>query len=700
MSSVIKKQLLFIFTLIVLVLSYKASGQSSNADVYIHGVRGKTSNLLYCYGYSRDRNPNATVDYFTIERYEIDDLDSSQLYNRKTFILQAVQTESDLQKVLSDREIIQMMAEVNVRSTEELVQFIKRNKEPKAYGVSYLSPKVKKALGHLFEDENIDLGKSYVYKVKARMLGGRDVEWGVATIKPEFTNYTLEFLKPRHLGSFVYDSTVVSRWYLDVSPARISKIIRPSATSIYHQRQMDFMQFSIANSMVQVNHLTEGGSIAKETLLGYLNYNKDSLIYTSLHDAKPGQMLASFVRVVDEFGNPGLHSDTSVIFTISEANMPILSKIYADEIEDGIVVSWSDVPFVPYISGIELVRINSSNKVDTMGVFPKTATSFTDRNIKIGETYTYLAKLLYAQGVNLEQKIPAMAVGQYSSMSKPNIPEELRAELEDDNVRLTWNSVSNVNVFGYYVYRGTNYFERELLAGPLRDTFYVDNSFGLSGGTTYFYSVVAQNLMQDTSLHSTIAEITPNRPIHIQAPLTAEFYLSNDGLVISWQDIAKVDDLVGGYKVYKKKEGEKEFKLVAGFVDNPLWIDSAVRIGEKVEYRISSISYRGDEGRLSHSFYYDSKKVYTDKMNTFRLANTTDGVRITIPTIIIGSRMKYIVYREDKDGTTKKLGEIPSGNFEFVDKTARSGQRYWYSIAIEFENGQVGTIGSRKSMVR
>ena len=87
-------------------------------------------------------------------------------------------------------------------------------------------------------------------------------------------------------------------------------------------------------------------------------------------------------------------------------------------------------------------------------------------------------------------------------------------------------------------------------------------------------------------------------------------------------------------------------------------------------------------------------------MNTFRAKNINEGILIDIPTVIIPNRTKYKIYRQDEDGVTELVGEIKSGDFEFIDRTARENKSYFYGISIVFSDGQQGNLGMRKSITR
>jgi hypothetical protein len=683
---------------------FKASAQepANGKDNYIHAVRTESTNFIYCFGYSNstDFSNLQNIDYFILERYELKENDSIKQNTATRIIVKAAQTEEELTKALSSQEITQFLAQIKGESIQDLLRFIQDKKNPKDIGPAYISPKVKMAVGHLYEDKDIDKTKSYLYKVKARTLNGKELNWGYSVLTPTYTNHTLDFLKPKLSKSQLFDSVVVFTWYLDVSQKAKEQIISPTASNKYQEQQIAFFEDGISNTLVQVNYLDSKGRVSKEMLVANLSLNGDSLIYSSIKNVSPGEFISSYVRVADEVGNLGLASDTSAIYAVTKDNMPILSTLYTDEIEDGIVISWNQVPYLPYIAGIEVIRINSDNAIDTIGIFPKTETSFIDYAIEVGQTYTYLARLVFSQGVDLEQTIPAITTGQQSMFSKPNIPQELKATEIANNITLDWKRDKNPNVFGYFIYRGTNYFERQLIAGPITDTSYIDTADGLSGGNTYYYSVITQNLMQDTSMHSNVVEITPNRKSDIQPPLTADFYLSTEGLIISWQDVSELDNLVGGYVLYKKANQDSEMTKIVELIKGTTYTDTEVNMGDKVEYAISSVSYRGDEGQRSQPFYYDSKITHLAKMNTFSAKNIDEGILIGIPTVIIQDRAKYKIYRQDDDGATKLIGEIKSGDFEFIDKTVRENTNYFYGISIVFSDGQEGNVGMRKSIIR
>lgn len=698
-----KKIILLWFILSTLCFNALAQVKGDKSTNYIHAARTASSNFIYCLGYSGSSDYSAiqNIHYFILERTEVDEKDSTKQSNQtKILVSRAAQTEDELRKILSDREISQFLSQIKGESIQDILSYIRNNKNMKDVGPVYFSPKVKMAFGHLYEDKEIEKSKTYQYKIKAITMRGEVINWGTSVLSPRYTNHTLNYLRPKLLNSQLFDNTAVFKWYINVSQTARDSIIRPSPINNYNEKQMAFNEFNIANSLVQVSYYNKNGYTIGESLIGNLSTNGDSLFFYSTLKVEPGDFVSSFVRIADEFGNLGLSSDTAAVYAVSRDNVPILGSLFTDEIEDGIVISWEEVPYLPYISGIEIIRINSNNQVDTIGVFPKTTSSYIDYNIEIGQTYTYMAKLLFTPEVNVEQTIPAITTGQYSMFGKPSMPYELTANADKQNVRLDWKHDKNQSIFGYFIYRGTDYQDRQLLAGPVFRTSFLDTSDGLSGGYTYYYSVIAQNVMHDTSLHSNIAEIIPDRKIDLYPPLTADFYLTTEGLLINWQNVSELDPLVSGYKIYKKAKEDKSFTVLASNTPGVSFTDTAVNTGDKVQYMISSVSFRGDESAKSQIFYYDSKINHLAKMNTFSARNINDGILISIPLVIIPDRSKYKIYRQENDGETKLIGEINSGNFEFVDKSVRDKANYIYGISIVFSDGYEGKIGNRKSVTR
>ena len=114
----------------------------------------------------------------------------------------------------------------------------------------------------------------------------------------------------------------------------------------------------------------------------------------------------------------------------------------------------------------------------------------------------------------------------------PSVPTGVAATaVSDTQVNLSWSaSTDNVGVTGYKVFRnGTQ-------VGTATNTSYQDT--GLSGGTTYSYTVAAYDAAGNTSAQSSSVSVTTPAPTTVSAPSVAINSPSNGSVVNGSANIA------------------------------------------------------------------------------------------------------------------------------------------------------------------
>ncbi|CAM3443235.1 glycosyl hydrolase family 18 protein [Paenibacillus lupini] len=133
----------------------------------------------------------------------------------------------------------------------------------------------------------------------------------------------------------------------------------------------------------------------------------------------------------------------------------------------------------------------------------------------------------------------------------PSAPSNLRVTATtSSSVTLTWNaSTDNVAVTGYDVYRGTT------LAGSTSNGVLTFTNSGLSGSTTYSFTVKAKDAAGNSSAASTALSVTTLAPsVDQTAPSTPSNFRStattSTSVSLAWN--ASTDNVgVSGYDVYK-----------------------------------------------------------------------------------------------------------------------------------------------------
>src|SRR5699024_5822438 len=109
------------------------------------------------------------------------------------------------------------------------------------------------------------------------------------------------------------------------------------------------------------------------------------------------------------------------------------------------------------------------------------------------------------------------------------------------DIKLTWDHNAEIDIFAYYVQRGTSSEHMEIVSPAIFDTVWVDTASFLSGRINYLYNVVAVNENQQMSDPSHVVGIRPDRGEFVQSPDGLSVRSSGEKLILTWPDVARND---------------------------------------------------------------------------------------------------------------------------------------------------------------
>jgi chitodextrinase len=181
-----------------------------------------------------------------------------------------------------------------------------------------------------------------------------------------------------------------------------------------------------------------------------------------------------------------------------------------------------------------------------------TTTSYTNTGLTQGTTYQYQVSAIDGAG-NESVKSNTISVTTLD-VTAPSVPGGLSLQaLAHDQVKLTWTASTDTGgsgLAGYKIYRGTSTTPIATVASGI--TTYTNT--GLTGSTSYTYTVSAYDLANNESAKSTAASITTPAPPDTTPPSTPG-NLTKTGstltsISLSW--LASTDNVgVTGYRIYR-----------------------------------------------------------------------------------------------------------------------------------------------------
>lgn len=700
-----------IFKIIILTIGFSLLNliKSAAAETYYTvNIPSQKGNYLMLYQRISDKNVDSllyiSTASFIIERRVFDPSNPNTNSKYKRIgTAQCVQSLAELKTFFTTSQIEDLRKNYKLATDKDVLDFMQQHHYPKDFGPFYISLEFQQALGHIYIDKDIKEGAFYEYKIIRVDKNKTEHFWSSAIVESKAGNKYLKHFKPLFKSISVSDSSVAFKWQVLIPKNVVTKIESESKTI------SDFVSDTIlygkyiplpATFNAKVFTLTEGRWEFTETQMASANREQDTLTFYFRKKVLPHQLVSAFIQLEDMVHHEGLFSDTAYSYAVNTNTIPLLRGIQVDDIIDGIKISWSPLPKKPYILGVQLYRYNSQDMIDTLAIISVRDSVFYDYNIKVGQTYRYKAKALFIPQLNLVQEHPAEGVGAFTQFTNPLPPSKLIATQEGKNIRLNWEYSDHPSFYGFYVYRGTTPHNMSLISIAVKEKTFLDSASSLSGRSSYYYAVVAQNLRQDTSIYSNVEHIQSNRKIEITYPKDIKCYYENGKLHLLWKDVRQSDNVISYYIVQKKKKNETQYKTISelNFAFN-MMIDSGIQAGEDNLYRVASISKNGDTSQFSEASQYTLPKSMVDLVDLFFVRNLKNSIEVSIPAVIYNDRKSYNIYRRtESENEFTKINTMDADHFMYEDLKVQSKTMYIYAVTVTHKDGREGIIGKSVSV--
>ncbi|MEA5402936.1 hypothetical protein VB776_08425 [Arcicella sp. DC2W] len=673
----------------------------------------KAGNYIYLAGrdevVGKDTTLMKATDYFIIKRMPfvlVTDSTKAKaaLKNFKTIgKAEKASTDKDLKQLFNESDLADVKKYLGTKTNKELLDFVDKHISANDYGFLYSIIETRMMLGQVYLDTDVRDGEVMYYQVIRVDKNKKEFPWGVAVAQSKVGNYALPYLKPKISAVQSSDSSVSITWKLKVSEAMINKFPKPTMRASFDPNgDLLSVPFPLTALSGRVVPARQGIVVPGIKIIPNINRTQDTLTYSYLGTVSKDEQFTAYLMVEDEIYNQGAHSDTAIVFGVGARSIPLIYGIRVTEVMNGIRIAWDKLPNKPYITGIEITRYDSEDKLLQLGILSAIDTTYTDYAINVGDHYRYQVRALFVHGIGITQVAPAQGVGAYTKFSKPLPPYNLAVANKGSNVALTWQATDEPGFYGYFVYRGTSPKKMYLVAGPMKDKKYTDTSESLSGRSQYYYAVKNQNLRNDTSMYSNIVTIIPIKKIDVVAPTNIDFYYVNGKLRIQWDDSRTQDNAIETFLLQKRKKGDTEYvTMKPKEVGNAFLMDSLIQRGTTYQYRVASVAFSGDISAYSAVTEYSLAKPKIETVNEFYVRNVTAGVEVGLPEIVYSNRKGYTIYRRNAaSGDFVKVHTMPSDSFVFTDEKIEKGQTYIYAISITENDGKEGEMGFSRSVSR
>ncbi len=315
---------------------------------------------------------------------------------------------------------------------------------------------------------------------------------------------------------------------------------------------------------------------------------------------------------------------------------------YEDEDEIGVVEPSVDTYIYNLVEHpvYGLVAIEDESKTSLDGLTP----------LKIGEK-DFANASIYSDVV----------INNGGSVVEPGKIKGIELKNTNQGVKVSWKANSKAE--SYRVYR-----KAEGDTGwKIIDTVGADETFiydkTAKSGVKYFYTVRGFNYVGGGDYNKDGVAIT-----HLDVP-QATAKNTSKGIYLKWTKVAGAEK----YRVYRQTNGSTEWKLV-GTTKKNTFTDKTAKSGKKYNYRVRAVA----DGDMSSFATIGRYYLSTPKLTS--ASNTSSGVKVKWEKVT--GAQGYKIYRKTSEKGNWKLIDTTTNNkkFNFVDKTAKNGKTYYYSV--------------------
>ncbi len=588
-----------------------------------------------------------------------------------------------LEKSLGTDLLQDILQQRKLRSAQDLYTVLKAGRFD-TLGIYLSSPEVLTALGLLYIDVSVtrsDPGTSYRLEQAYNGYAKTVYEVNLGAIRytpfPAFKQYR----------ALITDSTAMVTWYATGEKAAFA--------SVYTNR-----------SSGKENVFDAAGR-------QLLYERKDTLFLTYQTRTLPGSKLLLFIRPEDVAGNSGLSSDTAHLLSLNFDNRISIANLTAKDTLGSVWLQWDSLPAKAWCSGIEVLKSRfATTDYTVIDTLPVTAVQYRDRKTIAGNLYYYqLRPLLF----DLPQKgrITPAVVNVKTKLVRRKIPapQGLEAGVTPKaDIRLHWLPNADLDIFAYYILRGSSASNMQVISPAIRDTVFIDSLKGLNTGTTYLYAVAAVDMDMQWSDTSAPIGLQSPRGNLVTAPAGIQARVSAQGVRLSWNDVAVTDATVTGYLLYRRKKGDAWFVQVnARPIAGTYYTDSSELAAGVYEYGCAAVDAWNHLSILSALSAVQCSGENSGQLALyppagFMLRNRTDGIEISLPAMVQPAGKKYnsnvktrynLYRRLVTDKIFRKIGELPPGALSYTDRQVVKDQLYAYAVSLQMELAESSRSGEQ-----
>lgn len=435
----------------------------------------------------------------------------------------------------------------------------------------------------------------------------------------------------------------------------------------------------------------EGFVVVDSIFTNQLSPDSVSVYYS--REAEPDSHVSWYIRTIDQAGNLGVPSDTLHAINFDRNQIAPVENLRVTDTLDGLLVQWDQLPAKGYYTAIQVLksRMLGEDYVALDTIAP-TETQFLDQQVIAGSNYFYKVRPLLADLPGVSPMLFSEASGYIAipEGATPSTPQGLQVAAHEGRIELGWLPNPELNIFGYYVLRGTSAENLQVVAGPVKSHQYTDTAFSASYSGQYVYALQVMNSGQEMSDTSAVASVSIRQPVTLLAPGGIQVSNRPEGIGLQWENTRTQDNTIIGYILYRREKGSPSYHLVSTTpIPLPAYVDSTAVPGKDYEYAVSSIDAWGNQSILSpYAGTAADQAAYMHPPEQVSLRNLRAGIEVSWAAPHEAGTRKYVIYRSTvKSDDFEKVATVSPAT-PYVDEDVQANVLYRYAVAIATDDSE------------